>query len=91
MLTGPRLLHIAGLSLTLALSVLAVWPPDALRKVDLRLYDQMLSGRTTAPSAQAPVLVGIDEFSLWSYGQWPWPRYRLAQLVERLQGLGAQV
>ncbi|HET6786446.1 MAG TPA: CHASE2 domain-containing protein, partial [Aquabacterium sp.] len=91
MLTGPRLLHAAGLCLTLALSMLAVWQPDALRKADLRLYDQMLSARAMAPSAQAPVLVGIDEFSLWSYGQWPWPRYRLAQLVTRLQELGAQV
>lgn len=91
MLTGSRLLHAVGLCLTLALSVLALWPPDALRKVDLRMYDQMLSARATAPSAQAPVLVGVDEHSLWTYGQWPWPRYRLAMLVDRLRGLGAQV
>ena len=26
-----------------------------------------------------------------AYGQWPWPRYRLAGLVERLHQQGAQV
>jgi adenylate cyclase len=35
--------------------------------------------------------VGIDEESLSSYGQWPWPRYRLARLVEQLHDLGAAV
>ena len=38
-----------------------------------------------------PVLVGIDEESLAAYGQWPWPRYRLAQLVDRLWLHGAEV
>jgi adenylate cyclase len=31
------------------------------------------------------VIVGIDERSLARFGRWPWPRSRLAELIERLQ------
>jgi adenylate cyclase len=37
-----------------------------------------------------PVRVAdIDEASLATYGQWPWPRTRIAELVNRLHELGA--
>ena len=40
----------------------------------------------------APVrIVDINEKSLEKYGQWPWPRSRMAVLVERLRGFGAAV
>lgn len=35
------------------------------------------------------VIVDIDERSLASFGRWPWPRTRLAQLVESTHRLGA--
>ena len=34
-------------------------------------------------------IVDIDEASLAVHGQWPWPRTDLAQLIERLETLGA--
>jgi adenylate cyclase len=34
-------------------------------------------------------VVDIDEASLQAYGQWPWPRTRLAELVTRLHEAGA--
>jgi adenylate cyclase len=34
-------------------------------------------------------IVDIDEASLKKLGQWPWPRTTLAQMVDRLQQLGA--
>ena len=36
-------------------------------------------------------IVDIDEASLSAFGQWPWPRTRLAALVTRLNELGASV
>ncbi len=39
--------------------------------------------RKSAPA----VIVGIDERSLARYGQWPWPRTRLAELVERIEAM----
>src|SRR3954470_15370669 len=48
---------------------------------------QRLSPR---PYGDAPVrVVDLDEASLAAFGQWPWPRTRIAALVERLAGLGA--
>lgn len=88
---GKFLLHAAGLSLTLVVALLSVFPSTLLQKADLLLYDQMSTGRATPPHSTTPVLVGIDEESLAAFGQWPWPRYRLAMLVERLQRLGAKV
>lgn len=42
------------------------------------------------PYVDAPVrIVDIDEASLARLGQWPWPRTRVAELVEHLRGEGA--
>ena len=48
----------------------------------------MLSARTGKPSP-VPVVVDIDEKSLKQYGQWPWPRYRIAILMDKLRNFGA--
>jgi len=53
-----------------------------------RVYDSLLSAHTGKPSS-VPVIVDIDEKSLKQYGQWPWPRYRIAILVDKLRNLGA--
>src|SRR5262249_47448886 len=36
-------------------------------------------------------IVDIDEASLEAYGQWPWPRDRIAKLVDKLTEQGAAV
>jgi adenylate cyclase len=42
--------------------------------------------------ADAPVrIVDIDEASLARLGQWPWPRTRIAEMVQRLRDAGAAV
>lgn len=53
-----------------------------------RVYDILLSANTGQPST-VPVIIDIDEKSLQQYGQWPWPRYRVAILLDKLRGLGA--
>ncbi|MDH3319203.1 MAG: CHASE2 domain-containing protein, partial [Betaproteobacteria bacterium] len=40
--------------------------------------------RRSAPA----VVVAIDEPSLERYGQWPWPRTRVAQLLARISSAG---
>ena len=88
---GKFLPHTAGFCLTLVVALLSVFPPVPLQKADLHLYDLMSAVRATPAQSAVPLLVGIDEESLAAFGQWPWPRYRLAMLVECLQRLGAQV
>lgn len=52
-------------------------------------YLQRLSPR--GPSPVAVRIVDIDEASLSLEGQWPWPRHRLADLVDVLAEMGAAV
>jgi adenylate cyclase len=53
-------------------------------------HDQQLLPRHYSPNMALRV-VDIDDASLAKLGQWPWPRKRLADLAERLNGLGAAV
>ncbi len=53
---------------------------DYLQRLDPREYQDL------------PVrVVDVDETSLAEYGQWPWPRDLMAQLVDRLTEAGAAV
>ena len=74
-----------------ALAFLRVADPAPLEELRLRAFDffQVLQPRV---AAQRPVvIVDIDEQSLRKYGQWPWPRTRIAELVTRLTEAGALV
>ena len=66
-------------------SVLTFFPDSSpFKTYRLDLFD---SYQTYMPREQisAPVIIiGIDETSLKLYGQWPWPRTRLAELLDRL-------
>jgi adenylate cyclase len=80
---------ILGLSLVAALTVVRASDPQPLRLAREATFDQYqrLAPRNFEPM---PVrVVDIDEASLQQFGQWPWPRDRMAALVERLTELGA--
>ncbi len=69
---------LAALSLFLIVS-----PPaaDRLRYAAFDTYQRIFPlERTTAPVA----IVAIDESALARYGQWPWPRTRMAELITRI-------
>jgi adenylate cyclase len=54
------------------------------------VFDSYLSIAPRPWSPDLPVrVVDIDDASLARYGQWPWPRTRLATLTTKLQQLGA--
>jgi adenylate cyclase len=79
----------AGLGLTLAIVALARLPLRTLESLEGKVYDIFLRAAPHRPAGAVPVVVDIDEESLARYGQWPWPRYRVAQLLERVAALGA--
>ena len=73
-----------GLLLLAILLLIRVWDPRPLEELRLRSFDFF---QTTSPrdSAVRPVvIVDIDESSLIAFGQWPWPRTILADLLTRL-------
>lgn len=80
-----------ALMLSVALAAFMLWLVDPIPLQSLRLaqFDQF---QRWSPRPYTPVavrVVDIDEASLKSYGQWPWPRTRVAELVQRLHEAGA--
>ncbi|CCJ05896.1 CHASE2 domain-containing protein [Methylocystis sp. SC2] len=81
------------LALVAAAALIFPWgviQPRALDDLRNFVFDtfQRLAPRAYDPEAPTRV-VGVDEKSLSAYGQWPWPRARLAELLDRLRALGA--
>src|SRR6266571_5572957 len=76
--------------LLFALIGLRIWDPLPLEELRLRTFDtyQKVAPRPLMPSSPA-VILDIDEQSLSAFGQWPWPRTLIADLVTRLTKLGA--
>lgn len=80
-----------GLICAAALLWLRIEDPYLVRTVRELAFDQ-LQISNPRPYSELPVrIVDIDEASLAEFGQWPWPRTRLAELVNRLFEKGAAV
>lgn len=82
----------AGIASTLLLAALAIYRPVFLQFLDNKIYDSYLRtarSTTSSPNPTNPVIVDVDEKSLATFGQWPWPRYRIGMLLEKIQKLGA--
>lgn len=77
--------------LAVTLGALAIWliDPIAVQRLRLLQFDQFQRWQPRAESPATVQVVDIDEASLKAYGQWPWPRTRLAELVQRLHEAGA--
>ena len=65
--------------------------PDVLETLDNRLTDTMFRWRGVVKPSQPIVIVDIDEKSLRTVGQWPWPRNTVASLIHNLGAGGAKV
>jgi adenylate cyclase len=77
-----------GILISVFLFIVSLAKPTLIDFLHNRIYDTLLSTVAGEPSS-IPVIVDIDEKSLRQYGQWPWPRYRVAILIEKLRALGA--
>jgi adenylate cyclase len=81
--------RIVSLILLAALLSLRVWDPWPLEAVRLRSFDLYQSIEPRPAGARPAVIVDIDEDSILKYGQWPWPRTLVADLISKLTELGA--
>ena len=82
---------LAGLVITLLLALVHLLQVDFCTFLDGRLYDTQVRAALFAPPPAAPpgpLLVDIDERSLARFGQWPWPRDRIARLLEQIGAAG---
>lgn len=72
----------------IAATAIVLWTfvlqPGFIKRVDLRIYDRFLEHTSGGKPSDIPIIIDIDEKSIQHYGQWPWSRYRVAQLLAKL-------
>src|SRR5438128_2125726 len=89
------LFSINPMSLTLGTILLVIMlffsGTPLLDLIELKTYDLRFLSRGHVPPSPAVVLALIDEKSLAREGRWPWPRSKLAALVNMLSQDGARV
>ena len=88
-----RWLNAFTVSILISLSSLYIYSLDLtfIKLLEFKAYDFKMSLRGTLPVSDQVVIVAIDESSLKREGRWPWPRTRLAKLVDKLTESGAAV
>lgn len=86
---GRGLVLMFGFALTALMLLFYIWNPLFLRGLVYKVYDELLIKTYSHETTGLPVIIDIDERSLQKYGQWPWPRYRVAMLLALAQRYGA--
>lgn len=94
-LNSKAIRSISSVSLTagtaLVTVVLFVLGVPLLELVELKTYDLRFRSRGALQPTPVVALALIDEKSLNTEGRWPWPRSKIARLVDRLSQDGARV
>jgi HD-GYP domain-containing protein (c-di-GMP phosphodiesterase class II) len=57
-------------------------PPSNL--VGRLFYDTIVKQLASGETAQNVIVIDIDDSSIQSVGQWPWPRYKIASLIQAI-------
>ena len=88
---GSRRILVWGLLATLISAALFTLQPTLLQPLDFKIYDLLLRHFPDNSVGTGPVIVDIDEKSLRRYGQWPWPRYLVAGLFDKITAMAPAV
>ncbi|MEE9161929.1 MAG: CHASE2 domain-containing protein, partial [Candidatus Neomarinimicrobiota bacterium] len=62
----------------------ATLEPSFLNLMDKKWVDFIIKERGAQPHSGRVVIAAVDTLSVDRYGRWPWPRARMAELVEAL-------
>src|ERR1700722_498632 len=79
------------LVLLIGFAALRIADPAPIEELRVRTFDAFQRIDPRVKTARPVAIVDIDETSLAKLGQWPWPRTRIADLVNNLTRLGAVV
>ena len=74
---------VGALALALALAALLLAGDGALASLRLFGFDVLQRLMPRQPEGTPVLIVAIDDASLKRFGQWPWPRHLVAELVDR--------
>src|SRR5258708_37556482 len=76
---------VGGLALAFALLAMLLAGDGALHRLRLFGLDLVQRAMPRQPDGTPVLIVAIDDDSLKRFGQWPWPRDLVADLVTRIQ------
>lgn len=85
---SSRTIIFAGMVLTTVIAAVYLINPSFIRFFNYKSTDAILAGSAPTPASGLIVIVDFDEQTLAQYGQWPWPRNRLSQLLQKINDLG---
>lgn len=84
-----KILFATGLLLTLFVLYPVVSDDALLRRIDYKVYDLLVDLVPDEEPSPLIAIVDIDDRSLQTVGQWPWPRYKTAELLKNINTDGA--
>ena len=82
LLRGPG--QAGALALVVGALVLRIIDPGIITELRVRSFDLVERAWPRAADSARVAIVDIDEKSLAKYGQWPWSRHRVAELLRRI-------
>ncbi len=73
-----------GLVILAGLLLIRIWDPIPVQSLRLQVFDYYQKIHPRVTQSSQVLVIDIDEASLAQYGQWPWPRTIMAQLISTL-------
>ena len=77
------------LALLVGLAALRIADYAPIEELRVRTFDTFQRIDPRVKTARPVTIIDIDEKSLAKFGQWPWPRTRIADMIINLTRLGA--
>gem|GEM_PF-548896 len=76
-----------GLLWAVVIAGLYLRPPSFISAIERKLYDFVVHSSSRCGQSTHCVIVALDDKTLAEFGQWPWPRYRVALLLQKIRRL----
>ncbi|WP_447969479.1 CHASE2 domain-containing protein [Nitrospira sp. M1] len=73
-----------GLVILTILLIIRIWDPIPVKALRLQVFDYFQKIQPRLSTDDQVLIIDLDEKSLAKYGQWPWPRTMIAQLITNL-------
>ncbi len=86
---GTLLVAFIGFFITILFAILHFYQPNFFIYLENKIGDMLTISVGHRQPIGDLVIVDIDESSLSGFGQWPWPRNRLALLLQKIKDSGA--
>src|SRR3990172_12220135 len=80
-----------GLILTALLCIFSLTKIGFLEAVELKSYDFRMRLFPPQDINREIAIVAIDDESIAKLGRWPWPRTRIAEVINKISQAGAKV